>query len=217
MGTMDKRIVLPKRAIVHKASPDDPVDYYYHPIYRLIYVRRLTLALELLEGRPTDRLLEIGYGSGILLPELSRRSRRLDAVDRHEELDGVSRMLKALGVVATLRVGDIYSLPYGTGEFNTVVCLSVLEHLTDLDRACQEMDRVLAPDGTAVVGFPVANALTSALFRWLGYRASEIHPSSHTQILSALRCRFDVRRIARLPAVVPLSFGLYVACQCKKS
>jgi len=214
MGT---RIVLPEQAIVHKTSPGDPVDYYYHPIYGLIYRRRLTLALDLLGHGRTDRLLEIGYGSGILLPELSRRARRLDAVDRHEELDGVSRMLEVLGVEATIRVGDIYALPYGEGEFNAVVCLSVLEHLTDLDRACDEMYRVLAPNGVAVVGFPVANALTSALFRWLGYQASEIHPSSHTQILAALRRRFDLRHTARLPAIVPLSLGLYVACLCEKS
>ncbi|HLC06300.1 MAG TPA: class I SAM-dependent methyltransferase [Anaerolineales bacterium] len=213
---MGRRFILPGQDIIHETSSGDPVDYYYHPLYGLIYRRRLALALDLLGGDRVDRILEIGYGSGILLPELSRRARRLDGLDRHEELGGVRRMLEKLGVEATLRVGDIHDLPYEEGEFNTVVCLSVLEHLTDLDRACGEIDRVLAPDGAAIVGFPVANALTSALFRWLGYRAKEIHPSSHTQILAALRRRFDLSRMSRLPALVPLPLGLYVACRCQK-
>jgi len=213
MGT---RFILPDQDIIHETSSGDPVGYYYHPLYGLIYRRRLALALDLLGRGRVDRILEIGYGSGILLPELSRRARQLDGLDRHEELGEVRRMLEKLGVEATLRVGDIHDLPYGEAEFNAVLCLSVLEHLTDLDRACGEIDRVLAPDGAAIVGFPVANALTSALFRWLGYRAKEIHPSSHTQILAALRRRFDLSRIARLPAFIPLPLGLYVACRCKK-
>jgi 2-polyprenyl-3-methyl-5-hydroxy-6-metoxy-1,4-benzoquinol methylase len=201
---------------MHKSSPDDPLDHYYHPIYRLVYRRRLTMALELLGGERFERLLEIGYGSGILLPELSRRARILDAVDLHEERAGVAQMLETLGIQANLRAGDIYDLPYGEGEFNAVVCLSVLEHLTDLDPACAEIGRVLARDGVAVIGFPVANAFTSALFRWLGYEAREIHPSGQAEILPALRRQFDITRIMRLPAVLPLPLGLYVACRCRK-
>jgi SAM-dependent methyltransferase len=209
-------MAIPEKGIMHKSSPDDPLDYYYHPVYGLVYRRRLSMALELLGEDKFDRLLEIGYGSGILLPELSTRARILDAVDLHGERAGVAKMLETLGIQATLRDGDIYGLPYGEGDFDAIVCLSVLEHLTDLDRACAEIDRVLAPHGVAVIGFPVANAVTSALFRWLGYEAREIHPSGQAEILPALNRRFTVAKILRLPAVLPLPLGLYVACRCTK-
>jgi SAM-dependent methyltransferase len=207
-------MILPDRSLLQVSSPGDPVDYYYHWLYGVVYRRRLRMILELLGPGPVDRLLEIGYGSGILLPELSRRAKSLDAVDRHEQVAGVSIMLEAMSVKATLRSGDVLSLPYPDGAFQAVVCVSVLEHLAELDGACAEIERVLSPEGIAVIGFPVANLLTSGLFRWLGYRAREIHPSSHGEILRALRRRFQIRRLLHLPRALPVSFGLYVACQC---
>jgi ubiquinone/menaquinone biosynthesis C-methylase UbiE len=207
---------LPDRSLVHATSPGDPVRYYYHWLYRLVYRKRLRMALDLLGTQRRERLLEIGYGSGILLPELARRAKRLDGIDMHEEVALVTTMLEAMEVKANLRSGDILSLPYPDGMFQAVVCLSVLEHLTELDRACAEIDRVLAADGIAVVGFPVANAVTTALFRWLGYRAKEIHPSAHGSILIALDRRFRIRHVRRLPDVLPIGLGLYVACQCVK-
>jgi SAM-dependent methyltransferase len=95
--------------------------------------------------------------------------------------------------------------------------VSVLEHLDDLDRAIGEIDRVLAPNGIVVGGFPVNNSLTGALFRLVGFRPEEIHPSSHTQILQALQRRFRVTRMLRLPRALPLDMCLYAACQCKKT
>jgi ubiquinone/menaquinone biosynthesis C-methylase UbiE len=123
-------------------------------------------------------------------------------------------MLEALEIDATLRDGDIYALPYEDKAFPSVVCVSVLEHLTDLDGASREVARVLAPGGFAVIGFPVANRLTSALFKWLGYDAGEIHPSSHLAILAALERRFHLRQIDRLPERAPSFLGLYIACRC---
>ncbi len=211
------RLILPKRQDIEKSNEDDPLDFYYHPISGLVYRRRLVMGLELLGEGPFGRLLEIGYGSGILFPELARRARAVHGVDLHGNMAAVERMLGKLGIAASLRAGDVCALPYPDGAFDAVVCLSVLEHLTELDKACAEMRRVLAPGGVAVVGFPVRNVLTTALFRCIGYDASEIHPSSHQDIMSALGRSFAVERALRLPAPLPMGLGLYAACRCRKT
>lgn len=209
-------LVLPKRELIEKSHADDPLDFYYYPVTGVVYRRRLVMALTLLGEGPFGRLLEIGYGSGILLPELARRAREVHGVDIHQNVVPVERMLRAHGVTAALRVGDLFALPYADGHFDAVVCLSVLEHLTELDRACAEFRRVLAPAGVAVFGFPVQNAITTAFFRAVGYDAAEIHPSTHRDILAAARRAFAVDRVLRYPAFLPADMGLYVACRCRK-
>ena len=211
------RLILPQREDIEKSHEDDPLEFYYHPIAGQVYRRRLVMGLRLLGEGPFGRLLEIGYGSGILFPELGRRAREVHGLDIHANTEQVERMLQKLGMAATLRVGDIYALPYADGHFDAVICLSVLEHLTELDKACGEMRRVLAPGGVAIIGFPVRNALTTVLFRAVGYVATEIHPSSQRDILEALRRGFAMERVLRFPACLPMSLGLYVACRCRKT
>ena len=210
------RLILPKRKDIEKAHEHDPLDFYYHPLTGFGYRRRLAMALTLLGEGIFGRLLEIGYGSGILLPELGRRAREVHGVDLHANTEPVDRMLRSHGMTATLRSGDIYALPYADGDFDAVVCLSVMEHLTDLDKACGEARRVLAPGGLAVFGFPVRNVLTTAFFRAVGYDAAQIHPSSHRDVLASLGRAFAVERMLRLPAVLPVDLGLYVTCRCRK-
>ncbi len=210
-------LILPKRELIEKSSEDDPLDFYYHPVTGFGYRRRLVMGLALLGEGIFGRLLEIGYGSGILLPELARRAREVHGVDIHQNVEPVERMLRTYGVTAALRVGDLFALPYPDGHFDAVVCLSVMEHLTELDKACAEVHRVLAPGGVAVFGFPVRNAITTTFFRVVGYDADEIHPSTHRDILAALARGLAVERVLRFPAFLPANLGLYVACRCRKS
>ncbi len=210
-------LVLPRRELIEKSHADDPLDFYYYPVTGVVYRRRLRMALELLGPGPLGRVLEIGYGSGILLPELARRAREVHGVDIHGKTESVERMLRAHGVSAALRVADLFALPYADSHFDAVVCLSVLEHLTELDRACAEIRRVLSPQGAAVFGFPVRNAVTTTFFRAVGYRAAEIHPSTHRHILAAARRSFTVERVLRYPSFLPADVGLYVACRCRKT
>jgi len=210
------RLILPRRADIEKSHEDDPLEFYYRPVTGLVYRRRLAMGLSLLGAGPFGRLLEIGYGSGILFPELARRAQEVHGLDIHRNTEPVERMLAKLGIAATLRVGDIYALPYADRWFDAVVCFSVMEHLTELDKACAEVRRILMPNGVAVIGFPVRNALTTALFRSVGYNAEEIHPSTHRDIVAALGRAFAVERVLRLPPLVPMDLGLYVACRCRK-
>ena len=210
-------IVLPARGLAPKTAPDDPVDYYYRPLTGSLYRGRLALASRLLGHETFDALLEVGYGSGIFLPELARRSSRLVALDLHDERARVEEMLRSLGVTADLRTGSLFEMPFGAGEFDALVCLSVLEHVRELDAALDEIERVLAPGGIAVLGFPVRNVLTDGFFRLVGYDPREIHPSSHRDILAAVQrhSSLTLERPLRLPPFLPQDLAAYVACRLR--
>ncbi len=74
-------------------------------------------------------------------------------------------------------VGDIHKMPFKDGEFTTMVCAEVLEHLYDPRKAVQEMQRVLAPGGLLVLTtrftFPVHDA-PHDYFRYTPYGLREL-------------------------------------------
>jgi ubiquinone/menaquinone biosynthesis C-methylase UbiE len=208
---------LPPAELAPKTHDDDPVDYYYKPLTGRLYRARLRLALDLLGDGPFGSFLEIGYGSGIFLPELARRSSRLVAVDIHGESEKVGEMLATLGISADLVDASLFELPFAPGEFDALACISVLEHITELDRAMTEFRRVLKPNGIAVLGFPVRNPMTDGFFRLVGYNPREIHPSAHRDILQAVErhSSFALERRAWLPRLLPLDLAAYAGCRCR--
>jgi SAM-dependent methyltransferase len=209
--------VLPPRALVPKTAPDDPVDYYYKLPTARIYRARLRLANRLLGDRRFESMLEVGYGSGIFLPDLARRSDQLAAIDVHQQVGSVRQMLNRLGVAADLRVASLFDMPFEDGGFDGLVCLSVLEHITELEDALAELRRVLRPGGIAVLGFPIRNPVTDSFFRLVGYNPREIHPSSHRDILDAARRApgFSFKRSATYPTFLPLDFAGYAGCRLR--
>lgn len=51
----------------------------------------------MIPGRKFQRLLEIGYGSGVFMPELAEHTDELWGVDIHSRTEAVSKRLQDLG------------------------------------------------------------------------------------------------------------------------
>lgn len=203
---------LPPRSALAQVDADDPIEYYYRTYTAWLYRARLRLALRMLGSSRFHSLLEVGYGSGILLPELARRADRLVAIDVHAHVRAVELSMRGLGIEAELHRASLFDMPFGVSEFNALVCLSVLEHVTELDEALTQFANVLRPGGVAVIGFPTRNPVTDSLFRILGFNPREIHPSSHGDIIKAARrnSNFDVERTGQIPAWMPRPTSAYV-------
>jgi SAM-dependent methyltransferase len=99
----------------------------------------------LCEWQP-KRLLEVGGGQG----ELAERIRReLQAEVTFVDLSPrMVELARARGVDA--RAGDVQSLPFADGAFDTVVAAWMLYHVPDIDRALAEIARVLVPGGALI-------------------------------------------------------------------
>jgi len=209
-------IVFPGKDHVYETGEDDPIAYYYKPITGAVYRQRLKATAQLLGRRKFDKLLEIGFGSGIFLPELSRHCSELYGVDIHSKVDLVQKTLEKERVAARLSVGDIRALEFPDGTFDAVVCVSVLEHIRELDLAIGEIARVAGDSGIVVFGFPVRNVITNAFYRAVGYEPLNLHPSSHRDILKALSARLKIDAYASFPRFLPMDYSLYVTCRCVK-
>jgi len=197
---------------------DDPLPYYYKPVVGWFYRRRLEIGIEMLDDAPTyPRVLELGYGSGVLLKSLAALTNNLHGVDAHGEIALVEEMMRREGIRATLSQGDVRDLNFPDGSFDAVLCFSTLEHIRDTDRALAEINRVLKPSGTAIIGFPIINTIMSILFRLIGIRGIEDHHvSGHNKILTSCRGGLRVERVRWFPWFLPPGAKMYVVCKAHK-
>lgn len=214
-----KKVSLPKRGHFEETGDrnlNSLIRCHYLPIIRIVYRKRIQMVTSLIPEDPIDTLLDIGYGPGMLFPELSKRCQRLHGVDIHKEFPVIKRMLERSRIPSYLTVGDLRYLNYKKSSVDAIVCSSVLEHLRDLSPAISEISEVLKENGIAVVGFPVKNKITKFLFRLLGFDDDLIHPSSHTAILEEVSRHFEIEEIQQFPRFVPRDFSLYISARLRK-
>ena len=92
------------------------------------------------------RFLEVGCGQGELAERVQREVRAdVVAIDQSERMVELTR---ARGVDA--RVGDVQQLEFPDASFDCAVAAWMLYHVADVERALDELARVLEPGGTLV-------------------------------------------------------------------
>lgn len=109
--------------------------------------------VELTVSRPLGDLIDVGCGQGRLLKLLASRAHRAVGVDIDA---GARRFARAELLLAglpncTLRKGDMHSLPFGDGEFDTVILDDVLDASERPVDAIVEAKRLLRPGGRILV------------------------------------------------------------------
>lgn len=208
---------LPKKENIYITGKTDPVHRHYHPVISYFMNKRLDGALALMGPGKVRKLLDIGYGGGIFLPELSERCDELSGVDIHHNMDKVQEMLAKEHVKAALSFGDVTDLKqFADGSFDRVVCISVLEFVGDLDKAFSEIARVLKNGGDAIIGFPVENIITDVAFMMICINARKAHPVNQDDILKAASRCFEIERLKTFPMGLPLKMSLFAHCKLKK-
>jgi ubiquinone/menaquinone biosynthesis C-methylase UbiE len=214
-------ITLPLRTNIRETGVADPLKFYYLPIASSFYKARFADAVRMLGGR-VGTLLDIGCGSGIFLPELKKHCDRLIACDFHPHLAKTAEMLRAekLDGVTLIR-SDARVLPIADESVDAVVCMSVLEHLHDVETPADEFYRVLRPGGVAVIGVPVENMMTDAMLRTSflllpNARLDDEHVSTHTDIFRSFSRRFTAERGLNIPRLLPEQLRMYRTVRFRK-
>ena len=101
------RLRLPPRGTLRPNNEVDPLRFYYRPLVGRVFRARIDAGLALLDGLRFERLLEIGYGSGLLMPTLATIARELHGADRllHQHLEALRcDLLEELVLAPKMRV-----------------------------------------------------------------------------------------------------------------
>lgn len=134
----------------------------------------------LLEHIPaSSELVELGVGTGSLLPELANRCKRLVGIDHSSAmLAEAGRRLNAAGHDCDLRLGELSHLPLADSELDVVLMNMVLHHLPQPEEVLKESGRVLKQDGLIVIADlqrHEQDAVRSTMADvWLGFEENEL-------------------------------------------
>ena len=150
------------------------------------------------------RVLEVGCGAGRFLCAL-RVARPALALAGTDVSQAALAQLAARAPEIETRPGSGARLPAADGEFDAVLVMDVLEHVSDPDQLLGEVRRVLAPAGILHLHVP-CEADPRSIWRWLpgqrGERALKRRFGGHIQrfgraeMLARLRAQgFELLRV----------------------
>ena len=111
--------------------------------------------IQLLKPRPSQRLLDVACGPGLLLKAAREKGMEAMGVDLSSVAVG---MVPNVAPGASAQVGNSENLPFTDGEFDFVTCIGSIERFLNREKALGEMIRVGKPG--ARYCFMVRNAET---------------------------------------------------------
>ena len=123
-------------------------DLVFGPVFRKGRSAAVTAAEDI-----GGRILEVGVGTGISLPQYGARS-RVTGIDLSEQmLDKARERVKRQGLrhVEAIEVGDAERLHYADGSFDAVVAQYVVSAVPNPLRALDEFARVCRPGGEIII------------------------------------------------------------------
>jgi SAM-dependent methyltransferase len=147
-------------AAAHLVHQGQPVDCYAEIAEE--YTRRLDV-------QPTDRVLEVGCGSGCLLLQMQPRCGEIVGTDFSA---GMLQHLEGKSILT--QCCEANSLPFPDASFDKVYCHGVVQYFPDetyAQQALEEMLRVCRAGGRVLVG-DVINGLLERQYREDGLRTN---------------------------------------------
>lgn len=208
-GILSRPLELLSKSELTITSPIDHPYWNYRPVLGGIQRLRFRVILEILAEAHFPRMLEIGYGSGLFMPELAKHCAELHGVDPHQRRQEVEANLAASGLRAELATANAECLPYETGFFQCVVSVSTLEYVPDIETACREMRRVLSPGGTLAVCTPGTSPLWDIPLHLMTREGPGQYENRRHELQPALRRHFRLIREVRLPPIGGSVLRLY--------
>ena len=190
MSSENKLILMPVHEYIG-VDRDDPIRQYQKPFFGKFYRQRVEHCLA--ECRGGKKILEVGFGSGVTFLNLAKKYTEIHGVDLKANTEEITKFFASKGLNVFLRQANLLHLPYPDQSFDTVLLISILEHLqpNDLGLAFSEIWRVLKPGAQMVYGVPVDNKITRLGFRFLGYDITQHHFSTNQQIQNVAKAYFQ--------------------------
>ena len=101
-----------------------------------------------IESWENKSVLDLGCGGGFMSEALAKEGATVIGVDPCENaIKSAQAHAQSVNLSIDYRVGTGEQIPLETNTVDFVVCVDVLEHISGLDKALQEIRRVLKPGG----------------------------------------------------------------------
>lgn len=136
-------------------NPDDHAERMVPELHRpsLMYAEHMTRYLAAQPLVAGKRVLDIASGSGYGSHLLAQTAASVTGVDVSATAVDYARATYPADNLE-FRVGDATDIPLPDASVDVVVTFETIEHVADYRRFLGEIDRVLAPDGLAIISTP---------------------------------------------------------------
>jgi 2-polyprenyl-3-methyl-5-hydroxy-6-metoxy-1,4-benzoquinol methylase len=145
---------LQKNTLAHEHVHELWESGFRSPRNELFYELAFDNVLGKIKPPPGSVFLEVGCGRGFHAMRLARRGYKVKAVDFSDAvLDMARENVRAAGLEHLIDVDrqDLIDLPYDDHTFDYALCWGVLMHVPEVDRAIEELSRIIAPGGRLIV------------------------------------------------------------------
>jgi len=174
--THERTAPLSAKAQVEALFDSLALEYLRERERQVSFLSQKRIAIEFL-GDATGRLLEVGCGPALMMPELVVMGFEAHGIDVSGEMIRRARQRMAghpLEKRCSFSVDDVERMHIAEGSYDAVLCMGVLEYLPRYSRALAEISRVLKPGGIAVLALPNrASAYHIARAAYVNLRAFE--------------------------------------------
>lgn len=210
MNFSSNRLRLLPRSSLTRTGEFDHADWNYRPALGFVQRARFRLVDSMISGTRVDRMLEVGYGSGVLLPHLERRCSELYGIDIHSFDKDVFEALQACGVTVRLKSASVTKMPFESAFFDAVVTVSALEYVQEIHAACREIKRVLRPGGEFIAVAPMSSPLLDLGLKIIGGEdAGANYGTRRERLLEVLGEHFSIEETRLWPPGVPSGLAIY--------
>lgn len=185
---------------LNKTGGVDHADWNYKKILGYIQRQRFKLCLRLINNNHFDNLLEIGYGSGIFMPQLKDLCKNLYGIDIHNQNKKVSDTLLEMNINAKLYSSSAENIPLEDNLFDGIISISSIEFINNLEAACKEIKRVLKSEGVFIVIIPGQSKILDLGLKILtGESAENDYEGRREKVLPTLLKYFTIKQSLYFP------------------
>lgn len=140
-----------------------PEYYSKNMTVRWLFHQRLKIALDYVRKINSKVLVDIGCGDGSFIKLITNKE--VNSIDEIWAIDiNPSLMQFATRYPdCNFRIQNIIKTDFRDQQFDTIVCLDVLEHIKDIKKAINELRRILVIGGHLITSEPVESFLYKLL------------------------------------------------------
>ena len=188
------RLNLPPKELLVKTGDVDYYDWNYKFPIKYVQQYRFKRILKRLRIFNVNTLLEVGTGSGIFLPELSKNCKHLYACDIHEHFESARNICAYYNINHVhFSTQSIEKTNYESNTFDVIIAVSVLEFVNDIHTALQVIKRILKKNGVLITICPMENKLLDTVVSFYSrLKASDEFGESRKNVGSTLEKNFEI-------------------------